>query len=376
MRSILDEISHIRKNDDFEIDYNNMNRYRVVINENDGSKTAYYFSCPIYNNKSRKIIDFEFNSFNGKIYTVGSSSNITLHDTIRMENNDGFCEIQPPNPIVSYSKEKVCYGLDEIYRTTNGIAYKAVFNKEKKSTLFVKVGNSFLNVRATGKYFALMDDQFTPFITVSCIGVIDKFDNFIATAKLEYEVISNTEYKITIVSNENNGVGVLFEVNLYERKLFQDTTVESKNPNENNAFGSVAYIGRTTQFGEQWLYSRVDFDRISELIDKQINKIVMHIPLHNRAYVELNVFKIPERFCSFGSTWDNKITAGDLATTAIVFNGCYTINLMTVLTDPITKKLIHSNGLIIKPKFKDKGFSIISTADSSFAPQILEVNYR
>ena len=43
---------------------------------------------------------------------------------------------------------------------------------------------------------------------------------------------------------------------MYERKLFLDTTVESKNIDVNNAFGSIAFIGNTDIFGEQWLYSR------------------------------------------------------------------------------------------------------------------------
>ena len=78
---------------------------------------------------------------------------------------------------------------------------------------------------------------------------------------------------------------MLFEANLYESKQIQDTTVESANPEVNNAFGGTAFIGNTTEFGEQWLYSRPDYSKFSELTDRQIIKAVLHMPKLNRSNV-------------------------------------------------------------------------------------------
>ena len=60
MNSILNEITKLRKGKPLAIDRKNKNRYRIVTFESDGSKTAYYFSAPIYNNKSKKLIDKTF----------------------------------------------------------------------------------------------------------------------------------------------------------------------------------------------------------------------------------------------------------------------------------------------------------------------------
>ena len=77
MRSVLKEISRLRKGKPISVDRHNSNRYRVVVQEDDGSKTAYYFSTPIYNNKTRKMVDAKFKSSDGTIYATGSNANIT-----------------------------------------------------------------------------------------------------------------------------------------------------------------------------------------------------------------------------------------------------------------------------------------------------------
>ena len=58
MQSVLEEIKKLRNDSPITIDYNNSNRYRLVVEENDESKTAYYFSTPIYNQKTRKKKEF------------------------------------------------------------------------------------------------------------------------------------------------------------------------------------------------------------------------------------------------------------------------------------------------------------------------------
>ena len=87
--------------------------------------------------------------------------------------------------------------------------------------------------------------------------------------------------RLSLVSCCSDAECILFEINLYERKLFLDTTVESKNIGVNNAFGSIAFVGDTEQFGEQWLYSRPAFSLISELYEKSLNYAVLHIPKYS-----------------------------------------------------------------------------------------------
>ena len=375
MNSILDEISILRKGTPWVIDYKNINRYRIVTNEPNGTKTAYYFASPIYNNKTRKAVDMKFNSKDDVAYATGSNANIIISNSIQMENSEGYCVISLPHRISHISEKEILCGNERIYPTTNGVAIRSNCIDGKPFVLVIDISKPFLEVRANDKYFALMSERFCPFVSISCIGTSDISGNTISPAKISYQKISDRRYTLTVSPCSSLGKSVLIEANLYEAKLFQDTTVESQTPKMNNAFGSIGFIGNTKEFGEQWLYSRPDYTKLHELNDKKILRAILHIPKLNSGSVELTASKVSARFCSFGSTWDNKITEGSLITDAQITDHYIDLNLMSALTDK-HGRLYRSEGFILKTKKKNIGFSVIATGDNYFAPQILEINYR
>ena len=265
MNSVLKEIKKLRGEKPINIDYSNSNRYRVVMKEENGTRTAYYFSTPIYNNKTKKVVDMKFRKKSGAIYLVGSNANITFTNHVRMENGEGFCKISLPKPISYIAEQELKCGNDRIYPTTNGLVYKAACQGENSFFFELEVDTHFLKTRFNNKYFSLMKEKFRPFVTVSCIGTADANGEIIAPAKITYQQLNNRKYCLTVTPCSPMGKWVLFEANLYETKLIQDTTVESANPTMNNAFGSFAFVGNTVQYGEQWLYSKVDFRKLLDI---------------------------------------------------------------------------------------------------------------
>ena len=375
MNSILKEISRMRKDAPFVIDYKNKNRYRIVAIESNGTKTAYYFSTPIYNNRSRKALDIKFHTKEKTIYTTGSNANITITGDIRMENAEGACILSLANQPSLISEHEVLCGNTRIYPTTNGIAIKSACQDNKPFTFAIESSRPFLEVRANNKYFALMSERFKPFFAVSCIGTTDDGSNIISPAKLIYEKITDRKYTISVLPCSSLGRSILFEANLYEPKLFQDTTVESNNPNSNNAFGGVGFIGTTKELGEQWLYSRLDFQKMPELNDKKITRVILHLPKLNSNPIELSVSNVMSRFCSFGSTWNNKVSERLPISDSQIIDRYVDIDITGKLSDKYGR-LYKNEGFIIKPKRKSSGFSAIATADNYLFPQILEINYQ
>lgn len=376
MQSVLGEISKLRKGAPLVIDYRNNNRYRLVAQENDGSKTAYYFSTPIYNLKDRKLINMKFHTNGKATYAIGSNANITVLENIRMENAEGWCAVALQQPPTRISDTKLCCDNTHIELTGNGIAVKCPVKGIWKFDFVIEVGEPFLNIRANDKYFALMKERFRPLVVFSCIGSIDAVGNVIAPAQMAYQKITDKKYRITVTSTSPLAQYVLFEGNLYENKLFQDTTVESNHPSVNNAFGSVGFIGNTVMYGEQWLYSRPDFSRMREIMDKSIRKAILHMPKLNQSQTRIRAFNVKARFCSFGSNWDNKIGEGNPLSDSIV-NGRYqSIELTPLLINPRTGTISPSEGFILKSSVKGNGFSVIGTGDSYLATQILEINYK
>ena len=221
-----------------------------------------------------------------------------------------------------------------------------------------------------------MLEEYRPFITVSSIGGINEKGNVVAPSILRNEKITSRESKLSVIPQSPQSTSVLFEINMYEQKLFQDTTVESKNPDTNNSFGGIAYIGKTDLYGEQWLYTRPVISYLSEFVDKKVNKAILHMKKFNKNEVPLSGHKIESRFCSFGSTWNNRISNRGCFAKSYSRNDFVSLNITQIVVDLKLGYLIQSDGFIIKSDSIFNEFSALSSGDNFYAPQILEINYK
>lgn len=374
MRSVLNEILTLRSKKAPVIDYSNKNRYCVIASEDNGTKTAYFFSTPIYNKKSNKLVDLKFYENEKAWRAYGSNAAVSISDKVCLENEDGCFEIIFPENLINTSETSVRYENAEIVPSLNGILVKAACMKHQPYEIRLVSEQSFIPARANERCFSLMKEEFKPFITLSCIGVLNSAGQMIAPCAIEYQKPSDKEYAIILQHGSPYGVTLLFEINLHEEKLFQDTTVESLHPDVNNAFGGTAFIGKTASYGEQWLYSRPDFSKLSNLYDKQIHKAAIHIPKFGGSCA-LTAFGLPTRFCSFGSKWENKVQTSEEIADTVPSDKYQSLDITKLLTDR-AGFLKPSEGFVLKPKVNSCGFSAVSTGDSCFAPQILEINFR
>lgn len=376
MISVLDEITTLRNKAPIEIDSRNQNRYRVVLEEPDGSKTAYYFSTPVYNDRSRKLVDVKFHEKEGTVYSVGSNASCTFTDHVKMENDEGICRVLLDESVVCVREQELLCKNHYLHPTLNGFAYQISCQGGSPYTFELEVTRPFMEVRVNDKCFCLMSERFRPFVTVSCIGTMDQSGQAIAPAKITYQKLTDRKYRLTTIPCSPKGRWMWMEINLYEAKLIQDTTVESANPGINNAFGSTAFIGHTPEFGEQWLYARMDFSKMPELADRIIQKVSVHLPTYNQMAQEMEALRLPRRFCSFGSVWENKIEGAEMIARSVKESNYQNIDLTGLMADARTGYSTRNEGLLLKPCKKNAGFSAIATGDSYYAPQIYEINYN
>lgn len=292
-----------------------------------------------------------------------------------MENAEGLCIASLTDHVRLVSESKALCNSERISPTTNGVAIWSACSDGNPYSFTLEVSKPVLEVRANDKCFALMSEKFRPFIVVSCLGTTDANDNIIFPAKLRYEKLCDCKYSIIISPCSTLGKSVAFELNLYESKLFQDTTVESKNPEINNVFGSVGFIGSTKEFGEQWLYTRPDISKMNDLYEKEILGAILHLPRLNHSEIALTASRVSERFCSFGSTWDNRIATASSFSNPLIREHYLDLNIMPILTNKYGK-LVQSEGFILKAKANSSDFAVIATADNYFHPQIFEINYK
>lgn len=375
MRYLFNEISKLRNKKPIWNDKININRYRICVCEADGSHTSYCTSVPICEKETGKPVQQSFKSYGLSSCLVGSNAVITINDNIHMSNENGDCCIHFDRKPLYRSENMIKYEDIYIYPTSNGITCKVKASKKEAFNFILSSKTLFFDIRANKKYFSLMSAKFKPLVTASAIGALDSKDRFISPSFINYVRLQDGSYKISLSTGNKDTEYILFEINMHDEKLIQDTTVESRDPKINNAFGSVAFIGNTMSYGDQWLYSRPDFSKIPELFDVKIKSATVHYPKYDTGNVALAAFRISSRFCSFGSNWANKVGYSSIVSDSRVSSDYHSINMTELLCDPYTGLISHTEGWVLKTKFKVSDFTAISTGDCHFAPVIIEINH-
>lgn len=369
--TVLNEIKYLRGMHDFLIDRRNSNRYQVVVKEPLGH-TAYCFSTPIYNTHTRRLVHMAFEKSKDGYSFKGSNGSISIHQNrCVFENKNGRVVVfLSETPTVQRDNHQL-HPKITVTPTLNGIRFSV---NENQLHLLLKSEVRQAGVRINSTCFSVMSEEFQPFLSVAALYSQDRNGNFFPV-EMSCQDTGDQTYDISLFHENKNG-RFLFEINLYEPKLFQDTTVESAHPDTNNAYGAIGFIGCTKQFGEQWLYSRPDFSKIPDLTSKSIEAVLLHIPVLNLSPESVDVFVPERRFCSFGSTWNQKVTPFAKRTSSINRGRYLTIDVTAVFTNHTDRTLVYNEGLILKkPKGKDN-FIAISTGDCYSAPQILEIKFK
>lgn len=353
--------------------YQIINRYAVISQSITGHKRAYYFSTPIFEKSDNKPITpnfqkcgeyFCYNGSNGKIKIYGDHavlSNGTVE--IHLSWNERKNILMSENGNVLKTQDMV------IFPTFNGIAIRQRGNKMK---LYIKASKHF-DVRSNTKYFAFMKSKFEPIVTFNAMFAENRYRDIFYNTIIRSRKITDTSYEIDITSDSSDAFQLTYDINLYEPKLIQDTTVESKMPKENNAYGNISFLGKSNCFGTQLLYSRIDVSKMDLPTDLKIDNVKLHIPYYA---VNGNDFRISvpiKRFCSFGSNWNNKIPYSNAVLSGTRNNGYITFDISKYVISK-TGKWNPNEGFVIQSR--GEHFSIIGTGDNYYTPQIIEITFK
>lgn len=369
MNTALKEICLLRGENRFEVDLRNQNRYRIVVKEKTGA-SSYCFSTPIYNSASNELVYRRFQEKKKTFIFTGSDSLITVYNgNLIMKNSEGSVTLRLPDHNYVFRDGNLYSESWFLCPTFNGIFIQ--MNKPSWTAKLV-IDRDFEYIRHTSKNFAIMHEEFKPFFTISPLMSFSTQDQ-VSPVEVQYKEINQREYAVELAAL--SGETISFEINLYEPKLFQDTTVESLHPCENNAFGSAAFLGKTPWMGEQWLYSRPDFSKVPELESHEIVQVLLHVPCWYAVNSKLEVYAPTARFCSFGSTWENKTGHTEQLINSNVKDHYITFDLTGIFSDSIDRRILYTHGIILKNSAKNAEYTALATGDSSMFPQILEVHH-
>lgn len=353
-----------------------VNRYGVSIQLDQGNR-EFYFSTPIYSGQSEIPVEGRFMPKGTQYILQGSNARIFITAS-------GIKFLTVLGSMRICWKEKQQFTLCDngrllrsekmsIYPTLNGALVRQTI-KGSVTLFFESELCQGGEIKSNSKFFSYMKEKYEPFFTLGAMYAESaggrNFYGLTMMAKRENAEKVNIEMK----SGHSDAARFVWEVNAYEPKLFQDTTVESRRPSENNVFGSVAYLGRSPEYGVQYLYSRLDLTKLSPESRKNVESVYLHIPYYMISGQPLRVFTPFKRFCSFGSKWNNKVAYEGARIEGHCQGGFVSFHLSPYFLNA-AGTLQETTGIMIRQSTEEK-FSVLATADNYFTPQILEIRHN
>ncbi len=354
-----------------DVDTNQSNRYCIRLNTPTG-KEAYYFSTPIYNESSGKLVRRLFTETNGCYRFTGSRAVIRVYAThIDLSDREREARIRFVKPQSFRLKEgKLISDHLSIEPTMNGVCVSGVLDYLKMETTF---RFEYQNTRISHNCLCFMESKFKPILVLSALYSEGPGD--VQPLSIRYVEQARRQGSVFVQAENAACRRGAMEIDFYESKLLQDTTVSSVRSNENNAFGPVAFLGKSRFFGTQWLYCRLNPEIIRDLSRKVISQVKLFFPRIESSSVLLKAYSLPNRFCSFGSNWNNKIPVSDACDKVSIKNDYVCVDLTQKYVQ--RGQLNESFGFVLVPKTDGiNGYHPIFTGDCYLSPPILTINYK
>ena len=350
---------------------NHSNRYCIRLNTPAG-KEAYYFGSPIYNESSRKLVRRLFAETNGCYRFIGSRAVIRVFSThIEMIDHTKETRIRFVKPQVFRLKEgKLVSDYLSVQPTLNGVQISGVLDFLK---IEISLNFDYQTIRRSHNCICLMENKFKPILVFSALYSAKSDD--IQPLMIRYTEQSRQQGFISVQAEDPLCRYGSMEINFYERKLLQDTPVSANRPGENNAFGPIAFIGKSRCYETQWLYCRIDTEKIQELSRDVIGQIKLYFPRIRASAIVLEAYRLSNRFCSFGSNWNNKIPKSDEREKVSIRNDYVCVDLTNQYAQ--RGQLNEAFGFVMIPKTDGMNrYQVISTGDCYTSPPILYISYK
>lgn len=372
IENILTKIQKLCGSKNIEYHEIDNNRHRIAVKEKDYT-TNYLFSVPIRQARSLELVNLHWKRKKDTWITQG-----TLQDSIIQVQSDAIILSRPKRTFKLFFQESESFKEENgwlnsprmhIKPTPNGVMVLYQVKAEDSAKFCLMPDYYDYEISKSHHYLSLMSTKFKPEITVSCLYFRGK-DNEFSPLELKFQKEDANQFIFEFQKSVQVEGEIGFEINLYEEKLFQDTPVIEKRSKDNNAFCSTYFLGHTPNLGEQRIYSKLMLHNLQDFLHQRIQSIKLHIPKIAQSS-NIEAYQMHERFCSFGSTWENKKTSG-----SICIPISYTEDYVIIdLTDYMVEngQLQPRFGMLLKVPQEETGFCLLSTGDSCAYPIFLEI---
>ncbi|MBQ8416208.1 MAG: hypothetical protein IJX13_04850 [Clostridia bacterium] len=371
MQNPLEVIAHLKQCSGVDIDANHSNRYCILLNTEYG-KEGYFFATPIYNMDTLRLVNRSFAFADECFRAIGSSSTVQVTAdqlVLKQQEKSVRLTFQTPKDWILQNGRLVSEDVSLI-PTYNGVCIEGRIDQ---LNFDVWADFSYQNIRSSKNCVCFMQERFKPIFVISALYAGALLQEC-RPIQVKLTKKNSACESVRFLAEDSDCKRGAVEINFYEPKLIYDTPVSSQHPKENNAFGPVAYIGKSSMYGSQWLYSRLDVDMFRDLHHEHIFEIKLWIPRFTTNMMSVDLFRLANRFCSFGSNWSNKVQTTKMEN-VVDLKGDY---MCIDLTDIYVQRgqLVESAGFVLLPsRMGTTGYQTVSTGDCYSKPPIITIKY-
>lgn len=364
-------VAELHGSEELDVDTRQANRYCIRLNTSLG-KEAYYFASPIYNASSRKLVQRRFLPNGSEFCFVGSNCAVAVSGTgIILRQEERNFTLTFPRTQVWQIRDGHLESADyTVYPTCNGIC---LGGSVERLCFGYSAHVPKQTIRVSKNCLCWMEQQFKPAVVVSALTAGGAGQNvpLVVTSEQASEHTGSIRFSATEPILRRGWM----EVHFYEPKLIQDTPVSGRLPTENNAFGSIAFIGKSAFYGAQWLYTRLDVSKMQELRGAYVREMKLYLPCLSGNAAVPELYGLTARFCSFGSNWNNKVgRSEDGGRSVLAIPHFLCLDLTRFYTN--RARLTESVGTVLTPShFGKSGCHVIATGDCGAMPPVLCVKY-
>lgn len=248
--------------------------------------------------------------------------------------------------------------LDYKY-TTNGLI---IASNTIKGSLFFDNDSLF---RCNDKCMTIVGCDNIPLLIMNPLYNVS--NNSYDKCYIEYEKIDNNHVCFEVKSNHQNKL--YLEIIMYSNKLIYDTIIEKSHKDRNNIYSPLIFLNYDEEVEE--LLLRINYLPLSNLIGKKIKESYLYLPIIDLSTdVQLNSYKIKSKWCSFNTTWNNVPHYKTITNKIQITDKYVKVDITDYIVNIANLKDIYNPGLVISC---EQGKMILSTADSYYYPNLIEV---
>lgn len=372
MYSALNDIKKIRRGKAFGGWKYINNPYCIEICECDGSLTHYYFSVPVFSDSGR-LIERAFHSDKTAncFRFEGSNARVIVNNHITVQNDRGACVLHIDPQITKLTQGKLLGKQTRLLPTYNGVLCDFYCRSDHQIAFELEVAADSVTGWGNGQCLAFRSCE-APLASVSFIGAA-KDGEVCSPLSMSVEPLSQNRFHVLISHNDTAADHIVFEFNMHRQKLILDSSVESKDPSFNNAYGSSVFIGNNDWMGNIMLLAKPNGECYSNDLGKKIRFAGLYYStFHNLKQVP-ECYSVSKHFCVLGINWNNKPNEEEKQSLTQRGSNYYCYDLTNLFIDPISHVLCIPNGWVQKAALHDQSTTIVATGDSYYLPPILEI---